>query len=225
VRPLSTTGLFASALLACHLLSPASAAAAVVTYEFTFLVQELEDIDGWTGLLGAEEVVGTFSFDDATPGMPGTEGGTTYEGAVTHVAVTFPALSFDWEPTPLADLNRILVVDDTLLPSSGFRDTWVAAAIQNEATLVGETFAIGLGDEGTDAFAGEQLSPDPPDWTAFASTDVEVHFDSPEEAWRVSGRVLGLVAVPEPAAPAATALAGLVLAGAARHRRRRGPQR
>jgi hypothetical protein len=210
--------LLSTTLAAGILFAPAAALADIVTYGFTFLVEELTDPDGWTGLVGAEAVTGTFSFDDATPGTPGAEGGTAYEGAITHVEVTFPDLSFVWEPTPLADLNRILLADDTFLPSSGFLDTWVAAAIENEATSAGETFAVGLGDPGTEAFSGELLSAIPPDWTAFQSTDVEVRFESPAEAWRASGRLLDLVSVPEPAAPGATALAALILAAATRIR-------
>lgn len=210
------------ALSASILFSSALAWAGIVTYEFTFLVEELTDPDGWTGLLGAEEVTGTFSFEDTTPGTPGAEGGTAYEGAITHVQVTFPDLSFAWEPTPVADLNRIFLADDTFFPSSNFSDTWVAAAIENEVTSFGETFALGLGDPGTEALTGEVLSATPPDWTAFESTDLEVRLDTPEEAWQVSGRILGLVALPEPAAPAATALAALVLAAAARRRFRNG---
>ena len=141
-----------------------------------------------------------------------------------QVEATFPDLSFAYEPTPSADLNRILIANDTLIPSSGFRDTWVVAAIEDAATSVRETFALGLGDTGTDALASEELSGVPPDPDAFESTDLELRFASPGEAWRVAGRVVSLTSVPEPGPAARTVVSGLLLAAAARHARRRRPR-
>jgi hypothetical protein len=192
-----------------------------VTFEFTMRVEMLDDPDGATGLAGAEEVIGTFTFDDATAGAAAPGGGTAYEAAISNVTVTFPSFDFGYDPTPAADLNRILVVNDTLIPTSGFRDTWVASAIEDEVAFLGETFALGLGDSGTDALADELLSATPPDPAAFESTDVEIRFESVAETWRVSGSVLDLafVDVPEPAAPACTALGAALLALAGSRRR------